>query len=529
MVKAPSKTMGRQQGEPWGVCVRISYVKDGSMLGVERQQPDCEALVRREGGHVAKVYVRNDTTAFDPKKFPFPDALEDLRTGVVKGLVAWQFDRFTRRVRHAIDLLDTAEAVGGKLATVGGAIDPSTAAGRFNARNIANVAEFESDLRSERLQAKHKQLAESGLPKGGGWRAFGYQRNGKALNKREAKLIQEAAQRLLDGESTASLLKDWQRRGITSPAGKPWGMSALRRMLTSPRVVGLRQHRGVVLRDADGNEVQAKWPAILSRGEWDRLKVLLSDPGRRRAGATQQHWLSGIVKCARCGHVLYAHPDRKGYLRYACGSNGQGCGSISISKKELDSYVERRLLDWLNGPGLARARRALADQNKEEQAIRNQLHEDEALLDQLSDWLADGTLDPPRYRRQQERITKRIEAGQRRLATMPKLQTVTDLPTVAEELEAAWPLLPLEKQREVIKSVIKRFQVRSGRPGARFDSSRVVLVFKDRDRPEDKAGWRAGHDAGVRDQLPSADLPHETDPGVLDSLAKSMNDTQETS
>jgi len=61
--------------EPWGLCVRISYTRDGSTLGVERQEPPTKALIERLGGYVAKTYVRNDTSAFNAKVFPFEDAL----------------------------------------------------------------------------------------------------------------------------------------------------------------------------------------------------------------------------------------------------------------------------------------------------------------------------------------------------------------------------------------------------------------------------------------------------------------------
>ena len=55
--------------DPWGLCVRISYARDGSTVGVERQQPPTKALIERLGGYVAKTYVRNDTSAFNAKDF----------------------------------------------------------------------------------------------------------------------------------------------------------------------------------------------------------------------------------------------------------------------------------------------------------------------------------------------------------------------------------------------------------------------------------------------------------------------------
>jgi hypothetical protein len=70
--------------EPWGIAVRISRARDGSTLGVERQEPPCRALVERLGGQVVKVYTRNDVSGFSGD-FPFADALADLRAGRIRG------------------------------------------------------------------------------------------------------------------------------------------------------------------------------------------------------------------------------------------------------------------------------------------------------------------------------------------------------------------------------------------------------------------------------------------------------------
>jgi site-specific DNA recombinase len=528
----------KQQGEPWGVCVRISYAKDGSTLGVERQEPPCRELVERMGGQVAKVYVRNDITGFDPRKFPFPDALADLRAGVIRGICAWQADRFTRRTRHALDILDAIEESGARLATVSGQYDLTTAAGRFNWRQMANMAEFESDLKGERLRSKFDQLAAAGAVKGGAIRAFGFKRDGKTHDKREAKLINEAADRILAGESTAAITRDWHERGIRTPAtkrhpqGNPWTATKLHRMLTSPRVAGLRQHRGVVLEG-----VRAAWEPILERGKWERLRSVLRDPGRSQPGPQRRYELSSILRCGGCKQPMHTNRDGRGHNRYVCrqsGGNytGPGCGKISVSQPALDAYVEKRLFDWLCGPGLQQARAQLASQEAEAERIRAEQREDDALLDQYSDWLADGTWDAPRYRRQQERYNRRTEARNRKLAAMPKLRAVEGLPEVREELERVWPRLPMERRRAILKSVIKVLRVYSGKPGARFSSRRVVLAFIDRQQAPDGSQTAivpvVVEDAELLGKIRREGPPqHETDPTVLDQVARSMEGTRE--
>jgi site-specific DNA recombinase len=228
--------------------------------------------------------------------------LADLRDGRISGVAAWQADRFTRRMRDALPLLDTVEQTGSQLATVTGTYDLSTAAGRFNFRNMANMAEFESDLKAERLRLKHEELASHGRHHGGP-RPFGYQPDGMTVIPVEAELICQAATRLLAGETVGTILRDWTAQGVTTPKGNLWVASSFRRMLTSPRQAGLRVHQGEVVGEA-------AWPPILDRPTWDWVCAVFADhTGRRYQGRGRIYLLSGgIAVCGYegCGRPLVA-------------------------------------------------------------------------------------------------------------------------------------------------------------------------------------------------------------------------------
>ena len=60
---------------------------------------------------------------------------------------------------------------------------------------------------------------------------------------------------------------------------------------------------------------------------------------------------------------------------------------------------------------------------------------------------------------------------------------------------------------------------------------RVTLAFRDREHPGRRFGWRGDHDAEVRRRIKrNADkLPHESNESILDSVAKSIADTEERS
>src|SRR6266498_387222 len=53
-----------------------------------------------------------------------------------------------------------------------------------------------------------------------------------------------------------------------TPTGKPFHTTTLRRVLTNPRMAGLRVHRGEVIGEAS-------WEPVISRGDFERLRGLL--------------------------------------------------------------------------------------------------------------------------------------------------------------------------------------------------------------------------------------------------------------
>jgi site-specific DNA recombinase len=471
--------------EPWGVCVRISRASDGSTLGVERQEPPTRALVERLGGQVVRVYVRNDTSGFDARMFPFEDALADLAAGEVRGLAAWQADRFTRRTSHALRLLDAVEQTGGRLATVTGPVDLTTAAGRYSFRNLANLAEFESDLKAERLRLKHEELAARGRHHGGP-RPFGYERDGMTVIEAEAKLIREAARRLLNGESVYGILADWERLGIRSPKGNLWLATSLRNMLTSPRIAGLRVHQGEVVGPA-------AWPPILDRGTWEAVRRIFADrSGRRRLGRGRTFLLTGgTARCGAPGEASIGHVERicgkalvscvNKAASYGCRPEAphHGCGRVYAQRNHLEAFVTEMVIVALSGPGLAEARRAAAGNDQHLAALTEELRADEQALTQLArDHYVDRLISRAEFLATRQAIEAWMEATHRALSERPRTGILLDVPSTEAELRKAWKTWTVDRRHAVVAAVLPAVVVGPARRGKRFDADRVRPIWR---------------------------------------------------
>ena len=228
------------------IYVRISRDAEGAGLGVKRQSGECEALVKKLGWTVAGVYEDNDVSATKGKpRSAYQRMMRDVESGRVQAVVVWDVDRLTRTPRELEDVIDHADRIGLKLASVGGDIDLATAQGRMMARMKGTVARYETDQAARRIREKHKELAASGKhngPRPFGW-DFGPDKK-LVINPAEAAVVRECVERVLSGEAILKVCNDLNSRGILTSTGRPWRAQGLRRMLLEWRNCGVRTHNG---------------------------------------------------------------------------------------------------------------------------------------------------------------------------------------------------------------------------------------------------------------------------------------------
>jgi len=457
----PSRTRRRA-----GIYVRISLDPSGKRLGVTRQTKACKTRAADLGWTVHKVYEDNDTSASTGKPRPsYQEMLDDLETGVIDAVIVWDLDRLTRRPIEIEHFIDLADRRGIALASIGGDVDLATDNGRLFARIKGAVARSEIERKSARQKEASDQRAEQGRPHVGR-RAFGYTADGTATVPAEAAHVQEAAARLLAGESIHAIRAHLNKAGARTTAGNLWASTEVRRMLHNPRYAAIRVHRGAQIGPGT-------WPAILDVDTHRAICALLDDPDRRAPGRPQSSLLTSIATCGVCGGPVYATRSGDRPRMYYCKSRAH----ISRGADQLDDYVTSVLwarleehADELTTPGPNR------DRVRTLRATEKQLR---ARLDGLAEAFAAGDVDElqlragsKRARAELEQVITELAAARRR----PALDRLLAADNVADE----WEHMSLDARRAALQDVMTVSLLSPGR-GAR--------VF----RPETvRIGWRAG-------------------------------------
>lgn len=455
------------------VYCRISSDRDGTALGVQRQESLCRDLAERKGWEVAEVYVDNDVSAYSGKPRPaYERMLADLEAGARNAVIVVDTDRLTRAPKELEHFIEVADAHGVALANVSGDMDLSSSDGRFRARILGAVARQESEKKSERIRRQREQLATSGRPHPGP-RAFGFEADGMTHREHEATLIRRGAQALLSGSSFRDLANEWNDVGVTTARGGKWNVQAVALLYRQPRLAGHRVHKGEVIG-------RGAWEPIIDEVTWRRLQAT-SAARKRGPGQPPKYLLSGILRCGICGQAMRSSAGKAGRRTYACQKDAKrdSCGRLSVLRRGADGEAKERVLSVVAGGGLAAAAGRATSDDSEVRRLNDALRRDREMLEELAaDYYQHGRISRTEFFTNRDRLEERIGRTSERLD-----QAGRSLPNIPASVDGGaewWEVAAVDARRQVVEFLVDHIVVKPyerGRP-RQFDPERLGFAWR---------------------------------------------------
>jgi DNA invertase Pin-like site-specific DNA recombinase len=446
------------------VYCRISLARYGDLVKTERQEEDCRTLCDRLGWDVAEVFVDPNRSAWlrNRKRPGWNAMLQGIEAGRFDAIVVYHGDRLIRQPWDLELLLRIADEKGIRLASPTGTRNLDSADDRFVLRIEAAQACRESDNTSRRAKRAHEALAAKGVPRKGGKRPYGFEPDLTTIRESEAAVIRELAGRILAGESTGSLVRDLNARGIPNASGSPWYHEGIRKLMCGPRLAGLATFRGEITGPG-------QWPAILERDTWESVRRLLLGKMALFPQATnaRKHLLTNIALCGSCEASLAVRYNSRSESLLAYGCINPACGQkVHRVMEPLDEYVIGRVLRRLSDPQLWERVEAAPDDN----GAGAELEMLETRKRQVVDEFADNDdMDPALLRGLLRRLDERIQAARGRIASQHSSHVLSGCQGMSR---AAWDALPLDRRRAIVRETFT-VTVMPSRKGPGFDRESV--------------------------------------------------------
>ncbi len=360
--------------------LRVSTVRQGEEgQSLEVQEARCRASASAKGAESVAIY-RDEYSGRSAQRPGLRRLVADIEAGAVNRVIVYKLDRAFRSIRDFFTFEAICEKHNVAFISATEDIDTSTAAGKLQRTMLAALAQFYSDLLSERMKDSMDARARAGQYCGGtppwGYRAIG---GGKGIEPDPAKapLVAEIFRLyVLENQTSTSITRDLRTRGHAR-VNKRLVLLILR----NPTYIGKQVWGGKI------------WPSshqpIVSENVFKRAQDKLARAGeylsapRRTVKTAHVYLLDGLACCGKCGgHLTTSSGTGKGgvtYAYYRCvkAANVGGCDMRIVNARELERVTIERLVKLSLNPEAIR--QAVAKSSRQDGAAIRRLKSQLAL------------------------------------------------------------------------------------------------------------------------------------------------------
>jgi len=349
----------------------------------------------------------------------FQRLVADVCSGDVGAVFCIEASRLARNGRDWHHLIELCGMVGAVVVDPDGVYDPSLLNDRLLLGLKGQMSEYESSLfRQRSIEAIHQKARRGELripiPVGFGWTVDG--RIEKDPDQRVQEAIQLVFRKMPELGSMRQVLIWFRQAHVCLPVWAPqdgpsrimWKLPryvTIRAMLTNPVYAGAyafgktetqtRVVDGRARKSAGHPKPRAEWmvlirehhPGYLSWDEYERNRAMTVANTHRQSGVEPQAGrggralLSGLLRCRRCGRMLYVaySGPRAVVIRYECRGGRNDAGDsrcISFGGLRVDAAVGTEVLRAIEGNAIDAAIDAAEQMRQQRQLLRKTIELD---------------------------------------------------------------------------------------------------------------------------------------------------------
>lgn len=372
------------------IYARQSLDKKDS-LSIEGQIDLCKKLA----GDEALVFSDKGFSGKNIKRPAFTELIHAVEAGDIQKIFVYRLDRFSRSIADFSRLWELLERCRVEFHSVTEHFDTSSPIGRAMLNIVLVFAQLERETTAERVKDNYIHRFRLGAWPGG-TAPYGYELtritdDGKQVSSllpnEKADIVRQIFEEYaLPDTSLRSIARKLTDSGIHGPRREAWDNVTLSRILHSPLYVQADENvywyymtKGIQIQQEAGafdgihacnligrrdhaknkyNGVSAQMLTVSNHNGiippdlWLRVQEKLEgNPQIPRDKAGKYSWLTGLMKCGKCGYAIkinYAKGEDKLYLICSGRSNLANCdASIHINLRELEREVAAQIREML--------------------------------------------------------------------------------------------------------------------------------------------------------------------------------------
>ena len=332
-----------------GIWIRVSTEEQAHGESPKNHEEKAKLYAKLKGWSVRAIYNLDGVSGKSVIDHPETKRmLEDVKQGVIQGLIFSKLARLARNVKELLEISDHFKKYNANLISIEESIDTSSPAGMLLFTVIGALAQWEREEISARVSASVAIRAKQGKPLGG-IGPYGYMWKDKKLviNPDEAVVIKDMFKIYLDKKTllqTAKSIKDKGYKGRKGILNK----TSIKRILTDPIYKGLRRANYTKsLGDKRNWKLKPKeeWvftniEPLVDKDMWEEVNRIINknaEPFPNVAPALNSRYIFGGLLYCSCGYKMYVMKYKGMKIpRYIC----RGC-RFKVNEDEIfDIYKE---------------------------------------------------------------------------------------------------------------------------------------------------------------------------------------------
>ena len=374
-----------KEGKKCVLYVRVSTEMQVDGYSLDAQKNMLKNYAQREGMEIINIYEDAGKSGKSIEGRPaFQKMMLDITNGLaVDYILVYKLSRFGRNAADILNSLELIQSYDINLISVNEGIDSSQAMGKVFISLLSAMSELEREnILEQTMNGRREKARQGGW--NGGFAPYGYKlEDGKLLiAEDEVDVIREIFKMYaIDNMGCDKIAKELNLRGIKKKIRQNntleiWAVTTVRRIIGNPVYIGKIAYgrRGREKIKGTKNQYKSVYKSdyiledghhepIISEELWNKAQEKLKSFTRSESitGSTRVHYLSGILKCPKCGSPMYAskyfNKNKNGiykeYFFYECSRHksqrGMPCDcNLKIRKPMIEPYLVELIKKQVN-------------------------------------------------------------------------------------------------------------------------------------------------------------------------------------